>query len=143
MRDDYTSENVFWVPETAHWEHLQANAKQPEVGVLLDAAIDAIEKENPTLQGVLPKAYAREDIDKRLLSELVDLIGNIGLTETDDHDADDVLGRVYEYLLGRFAAAARCSNLTRAACTAPAAAPAACSCSRTSSSRPTVVSVRT
>ena len=104
-RDEYTSENVFWVPETARWSHLQGKAKQPEIGVLLDAAMDAIEKENPNLKGVLPKAYAREDIDKRLLGELVDLIGNIGFTETDDHGADDVLGRVYEYFLGRFAAA--------------------------------------
>jgi type I restriction enzyme M protein len=104
-RDEYTAENVFWVPEDARWSYLQSKAKQPSVGVLLDAAMDAIEKENPTLKGVLPKAYAREDIDKRLLGELVDLIGNIGFTETDDHGADDVLGRVYEYFLGRFAAA--------------------------------------
>ena len=104
-RDEYTSENVFWVPEGARWEYLQSQAKQPTIGVLLDDAMDAIEKENPTLKGVLPKAYAREDIDKRLLGELVDLIGNIGFTETDDHGADDVLGRVYEYFLGRFAAA--------------------------------------
>jgi len=104
-RDEYTAENVFWVPEDARWEFLQSQAKQPTIGVLLDAAMDAIEKENPTLKGVLPKAYAREDIDKRLLGELVDLIGNIGFTETDDHGADDVLGRVYEYFLGRFAAA--------------------------------------
>ncbi len=104
-RDEYTAENIFWVPEDARWEFLQSQAKQPTIGVLLDAAMDAIEKENPTLKGVLPKAYAREDIDKRLLGELVDLIGNIGFTETDDHGADDVLGRVYEYFLGRFAAA--------------------------------------
>ena len=104
-RDEYTAEMVFWVPEDARWEFLQSQAKQPTIGVLLDAAMDAIEKENPTLKGVLPKAYAREDIDKRLLGELVDLIGNIGFTETDDHGADDVLGRVYEYFLGRFAAA--------------------------------------
>ncbi|MBX3313768.1 MAG: SAM-dependent DNA methyltransferase [Actinobacteria bacterium] len=104
-RDEYTSENVFWVPEDARWEYIQAQAKQPTIGVLLDRAMDAIEKENPTLKGVLPKAYAREDIDKRLLGELVDLIGNIGFTDTNDHGSDDVLGRVYEYFLGRFAAA--------------------------------------
>jgi type I restriction enzyme M protein len=103
-RDEYTSENVFWVPEGARWEYLQSKAKQATIGVLLDSAMDAIEKENPTLKGVLPKAYAREDIDKRLLGELVDLIGNIGFTGTDDHGADDVLGRVYEYFLGKFAA---------------------------------------
>jgi type I restriction enzyme M protein len=104
-RDEYTSHNVFWVPERARWEFLRSQAKQPNIGVLLDSAMDEIEKENPTLKGVLPKAYAREDIDKRLLGELVDLIGNIGFTNTDDHGADDVLGRVYEYFLGKFAAA--------------------------------------
>jgi type I restriction enzyme M protein len=104
-RDEYTSHNVFWVPERARWEFLQSQAKQPNIGVLLDSAMDEIEKENPTLKGVLPKAYAREDIDKRLLGELVDLVGNIGFTKTDDHGADDVLGRVYEYFLGKFAAA--------------------------------------
>jgi type I restriction enzyme M protein len=105
FRDEYTSQNVFWVPEKARWEYLQSQAKQPEIGVLLDSAMDEIERENPTLKGVLPKAYAREDIDKRLLGELVDLVGNIGFTPTDDHGSDDVLGRVYEYFLGRFAAA--------------------------------------
>src|ERR1035437_319101 len=101
-RDEYTSENVFWVPQEARWNFLQAKAKQPEVGVLIDKAMDAIEKENPSLRGVLPKTYARAEIDKRLLGELVDLIGTIGFTHV-DHGADDVLGRVYEYFLGGFA----------------------------------------
>ena len=101
-RDEYTSQNVFWVPPTARWSALLNQAKQPEIGVLIDAAMDAIEKENNTLKGVLPKTYARAEIDKRLLGELVDLIGTIGFTEV-DHGADDVLGRVYEYFLGRFA----------------------------------------
>jgi type I restriction enzyme M protein len=95
---------VFWIPEGSRWEYLQSQAKQPTIGVLLDSAMDEIEKQNPSLRGVLPKTYAREDIDKRLLGELVDLIGTIGFTETDDHGADDVLGRVYEYFLGKFAA---------------------------------------
>ena len=103
-RDEYTSEAVFWVPEEARWPHLQDKAKQPEIGVLLDAAMDAIERDNPSLRGVLPKAYARADIDKRLLGELVDLIGSIGFTQV-DHGSDDVLGRVYEYFLGEFAKA--------------------------------------
>ncbi len=103
-RDEYTSEAVFWVPEEARWPHLQAKAKQPEIGVLLDAAMDAIERDNPSLKGVLPKNYARADIDKRLLGELVDLIGSIGFTSV-DHGSDDVLGRVYEYFLGQFAKA--------------------------------------
>jgi type I restriction enzyme M protein len=103
-RDEYTSENVFWVPPEARWSWLQERAKQPNIGVLIDAAMDAIEKENPVLRGVLPKTYARGEIDKRLLGELVDLIGSIGFTKV-DHGSDDVLGRVYEYFLGRFASA--------------------------------------
>jgi len=103
-RDEYTAENVFWIPPEARWTWLQDRAKQPDIGVLLDRAMDLIERENPTLRGVLPKTYARAEIDKRLLGELVDLIGTIGFTDV-DHGSDDVLGRVYEYFLGRFAAA--------------------------------------
>jgi type I restriction enzyme M protein len=101
-RNEYTSDNVFWVPTKARWPYIQDRAKQPEIGVLIDSAMDLIEKENPTLKGVLPKQFARAEIDKRLLGELVDLIGTIGFT-TVDHGADDVLGRVYEYFLGQFA----------------------------------------
>ena len=101
-RNEYTSSNVFWVPTKARWSYLQDRAKQPEIGVLIDSAMDLIEKENPSLKGVLPKQFARGEIDKRLLGELVDLIGTIGFTGV-DHGADDVLGRVYEYFLGQFA----------------------------------------
>ena len=101
-RDEYISQNIFWVPPKARWAGLLAQAKQPEIGVLIDGAMDGIEKENPPLRGVLPKTYARAEIDKRLLGELVDLIGTIGFTGV-DHGSDDVLGRVYEYFLGRFA----------------------------------------
>ena len=103
-RDEYTSEAVFWVPAEARWPFLQAKAKQPDIGALIDSAMDAIERDNPSLKGVLPKTYARADIDKRLLGELVDLIGSIGFTRV-DHGSDDVLGRVYEYFLGQFAKA--------------------------------------
>lgn len=102
-RDEYTSQNVFWVPELARWGYIQSVAKQPEIGQQIDQAMDLIEKENPTLRGVLPRNYGRDGLDKRRLGELVDLIGSIGFTETDDHGADDVLGRVYEYFLGQFA----------------------------------------
>jgi type I restriction enzyme M protein len=102
-RNEYTSHNVFWVPAEARWTYLQDRAKQPEIGVLIDSAMDLIEKENPSLKGVLPKQFARAEIDKRLLGELVDLIGTIGFTSA-DHGTDDVLGRVYEYFLGQFAA---------------------------------------
>ena len=77
-RDEYTAENIFWVPKAARWPKLQAAAKQPGIGKLLDEAMLAIEKENPALKGVLPKDYARESLDKRRLGELIDL--NIVLT---------------------------------------------------------------
>ncbi len=101
-RDEYASHNVFWVPARARWEHLQDNAKQPKVGQFVDEAMDLVEHENPSLKGVLPKNYGRADLDKRLLGELVDLIGSIGFTDV-DHGSDDVLGKVYEYFLGKFA----------------------------------------
>jgi type I restriction enzyme M protein len=101
-RDEYTAFNIFWVPAEARWGFLQDRAKQPEIGVLIDTAMDLIEAENPQLKGVLPKQFARAEIDKRLLGELVDLVGTIGFTKV-DHGADDVLGRVYEYFLGQFA----------------------------------------
>lgn len=102
-RDEYTAQNVFWVPTEARWQHIQDRAKLPSIGQDIDAAMDLIEKENPSLRGVLPRNYAREGLDKTRLAKLVDLIGSIGFTETDDHGADDVLGRVYEYFLGQFA----------------------------------------
>lgn len=102
-RDEYASQNVFWVPSLARWGYVQSVAKQPDIGQQIDQAMDLIEKENPSLRGVLPRNYGRDGLDKRRLGALVDLIGSIGFTETDDHGADDVLGRVYEYFLGQFA----------------------------------------
>ena len=102
-RDEYTSHNVFWVPELARWGYLQGIAKTPQVGEQIDQAMDLIEKENPSIRGVLPRNYARQGLDKGRLGQLVDLIGSIGFTESDDHGSDDVLGRVYEYFLGQFA----------------------------------------
>src|SRR3954469_9519089 len=78
-RDEYTSENVFWVPPDARWARLQATAKQAEIGKSVDLAMEAIEKENPSLKGVLPKDYARPSLDKTRLGELIDLIGTIKL----------------------------------------------------------------
>jgi type I restriction enzyme M protein len=103
-RDEYTAENVFWVPKAARWSHLQSNAKQPTIGKLIDEAMLAIEKENPSLKGVLPKNFARESLDKHRLGELIDLIGTIGLGDKESR-SKDILGRVYEYLLGQFATA--------------------------------------
>jgi type I restriction enzyme M protein len=101
-RDEYTAEGVFWVPPEARWDHLQANAKQPEIGKIIDAAMDAVEAENPTLRGVLPKNFARPSLDVRRLGELVDLIAGLGLGSA-EHREKDLLGRVYEYFLGKFA----------------------------------------
>jgi type I restriction enzyme M protein len=104
-RDEYTAENVFWVPKAARWSYLQGHAKQlGGAGKVIDAAMDAVEKSNPSLKGVLPKDYARESLDKHRLGELIDLVGTIGLGDKESR-AKDVLGRVYEYFLGQFAAA--------------------------------------
>ena len=101
-RDEYTAENVFWVPKQARWDFLQKNAKQVTIGKLIDDAMVQIEKENPSLKGVLPKDYARPALDKQRLGELIDLIGTIGLGGA-EHRSKDILGRVYEYFLGQFA----------------------------------------
>ncbi len=102
--DEYRARNMFWVPSEARWDYLQKNAKQPNIGVLVDAAMEAIERENNSLKGVLPKDYAREGLDKQRLGELIDLIGTIGLGDEESR-SKDILGRVYEYFLGQFAAA--------------------------------------
>ena len=103
-RDEYAAANIFWVPREARWTKIQAGAKQPTIGTLIDDAMAAIEKENPTLKGVLPKDYARPALDKHRLGELVDIIGNVDL-QAKESGVKDPLGRVYEYFLGKFAAA--------------------------------------
>ena len=92
------------MPEKARWDFLEKNAKKPEIGKLIDEAMDIIERDNPTLKGVLPKNYARPGLNKQRLGELIDLIGTIGLGEKENR-SKDVLGRVYEYFLGEFASA--------------------------------------
>lgn len=101
-RDEYRAENVFWVPETARWAYIRSNAKQPTIGKIIDDAMEAIEKENPTLKGVLSKDYARPTLDKQKLGELVDILSAIGLGDKESR-SKDILGRVYEYFLGEFA----------------------------------------
>jgi type I restriction enzyme M protein len=101
-RDEYAADNVFWVPPTARWSHLQANAKQPSIGKMIDEAMIAIEKDNENLKGVLPKDYARPALNAVMLGELIDLISGIALGH-EKGEARDVLGRVYEYFLGQFA----------------------------------------
>ncbi len=92
------------MPRAARWSHLQDNAKQPTIGKLIDDGMVAIEKENPSLKGVLPKDYSRPSLDKQRLGELIDLIGTIGLGDAENR-SKDILGRVYEYFLGQFASA--------------------------------------
>ncbi len=101
-KDEYKARNAFWVPPKARWHNLQKNGKQPTIGIIVDDAMDAIERDNSSLKGVLPKNYAREALDKQRLGELIDLIGTIGLGDRESR-SKDILGRVYEYFLGQFA----------------------------------------
>lgn len=103
-RDEYKAENVFFVPVEARWSTLLSKAKQPEIGKYVDNAMDAIEKENPSLKGVLPKVFARGNLDPTNLGGLIDLVGNIALGEAKSRSAD-LLGHVFEYFLGQFALA--------------------------------------
>ncbi|MGZ2743097.1 class I SAM-dependent DNA methyltransferase [Burkholderia stagnalis] len=102
-RDYYTMANVFWVPAVARWEMLRAQAKQADIGVRIDAALEAIEADNPSLKGILDKRFGRTQLEPGKLGELVDLISKIGFGE--GHRAKDLLGEVYEYFLGQFATA--------------------------------------
>lgn len=101
-KDEYKAENVFFVPPSARWKFLQSHAKQPTIGKTVDEAMDAIERENNSLKSVLPKVYARQNLDPTSLGELIDLIGNIALGDAKSRSAD-VLGHVFEYFLGEFA----------------------------------------
>jgi type I restriction enzyme M protein len=103
-RDEYLGENIFFVPVDARWAKLQQYAKSPEIGVMIDKAMAAIERDNPSLKGVLPQDYGRENLDKRRLGELIDLISTIAMGDKGSR-SNDILGRVYEYFLGQFASA--------------------------------------
>ncbi|HCI52205.1 MAG TPA: DNA methyltransferase [Gallionella sp.] len=102
--DEYKAENIFFVPPEARWSYLVAKAKLPTIGTVVDEAMDAIEKENPSLKGVLPKVFARQNLDPASLGGLIDLVGNIALGDAKSRSAD-VLGHVFEYFLGEFALA--------------------------------------
>ncbi len=102
--NEYLADNIFIVPDDALWPMLQAKAKTPQIGILVDDAMTAIETKNLTLKGVLTKDYARQALDKQRLGELIDLIGGIGLGDKESRSRD-ILGRVYEYFLSKFASA--------------------------------------
>ncbi len=102
--DEYRATNIFWVPKEARWAHLKASAPQPSIGTLIDDAMAAIERDNPTLKGVLPKDFGRAGLDKQRLGQIINLVSDIALGSAADR-AKDTLGRVYEYFLSRFASA--------------------------------------
>ena len=102
-RDYYTKDNVFWVPQKARWEKIRAQAKQPDIGSIIDKSMVEIENENKSLQGKLDKRFGRTQLEAGKLGELIDLISKIGFT--DEQKASDLLGEVYEYFLGQFATA--------------------------------------
>lgn len=101
-RDAYIEKNVFFVPETARWSVISSSAHTPEIGVKLDEAMRAIEKENKSLKNVLPIIYASPDIDKRVLGNVVDIFTNIEMHS--ENEEQDLLGRAYEYFIEKFAA---------------------------------------
>jgi type I restriction enzyme M protein len=103
-KDEYRAASIFWVPKEARWSQLKANAPQPTIGKLVDDAMAAIERDNPTLKGVLPKEYARPGLDKQRLGQLINMVSDIGLGSPAER-AKDILGRVYEYFLAQFASA--------------------------------------
>ena len=102
--DEYRAASIFWVPREARWEQLKANAPQPNIGTLIDDAMAAIERDNPSLRGVLPKDFGRAGLDKQRLGQIINLVSDIALGSAADR-AKDTLGRVYEYFLSRFASA--------------------------------------
>lgn len=103
-KNEYLAEKVFFVPKQARWEDIQASAKQPTIGKLIDEAMESIEKDNPSLKGVLPKVYAQEKLDKQSLGSLIDLIST-AVIGTKEAQSKDILGQVFEYFLGEFALA--------------------------------------
>ena len=101
-RDEYTSENIFWVPESARWQNIMSQARSPSIGRIIDDAMGAIERKNATLKDVLPKIYGSLRVDKSVLGQLVDRISNIPIGDEESR-SEDVLGRIYEYFLSQFA----------------------------------------
>ena len=152
--DEYRAQSIFWVPREARWRRLQDQARQPTIGRLVDDAMIAVERDNPALRDVLPKEYSREGLDKQRLGQVVDLVSNVKVGGV-KAQANDVLGRVYEYFLEQFALAegrkggefytprsvvrllVEMLEPYQAGSTTHAAAPRGCSSSQWSSSVPT------
>jgi len=103
-RDEYRAASIFWVPKEARWQHLKASAPQATIGTIVDDAMAAIERDNPSLKGVLPRDFGRAGLDKQRLGQIINLVSDIALGSAADR-AKDTLGRVYEYFLARFASA--------------------------------------
>lgn len=103
-KNEYTAEKVFYVPPSARWKWIQGRATLPSIGEDIDKAMDAIEKDNQSLRGVLPKVFAQEKLDKASLGGLINLISTAALG-TKEAQSKDLLGKVYEYFLGEFALA--------------------------------------
>jgi type I restriction enzyme M protein len=102
--DEYRAEGIFWVPPEARWSHLKSQARQPTIGSLVDDAMAGVERDNPSLNGVLPKDYARPALDKERLGQVIDLISNVAVGDRKSR-SQDILGDVYEYFLSQFASA--------------------------------------
>ncbi|WYJ76689.1 type I restriction enzyme M protein [Enterococcus sp. DIV2402] len=100
-RDEYLAENIFWIPKEARWSYISGLSKSPEIGQIIDHAMIEIEKANTSLKNVLPKDYARPQLDKIRLGETVDLITNVKVGDAEGQK-NDILGRTYEYFLGKF-----------------------------------------
>jgi type I restriction enzyme M protein len=110
LRDEYVARGIFWVPEKGRWNHVVKNAMDPTIGIIIDDAMDAIERDNPELKSVLPKNFGQSDLDSRVLGEVVTLFGNLPSFGTEDARSKDVIGRVYEYFIGKFAEAEKKSG---------------------------------
>jgi type I restriction enzyme M protein len=102
--DEYRALNIFWVPPEARWAYLKGQAKQAKIGQLIDDAMAGVERDNPSLKGVLPREYARPALDKQRLGQLIDMVSNILVGDAESR-SKDVIGRVYEYFLSQFASA--------------------------------------
>lgn len=100
-RDEYLARGVFWIPAEARWEEVRSNAPQPDIATRIDKIMEAIERENPSLKGVLPKSFAASEVPQRNLTSLINIVDSVTFGD-EGHDGRDKLGQVYEYFLGKF-----------------------------------------